>query len=508
QPRPGRRLGRHRPGDQRSDGRTVPARGAERHAVGLAARGLPHRLRSSGGRRPALEGRLAPLPARRRREPGDQRRPLRVLVDRAQDRRVGPGAGGGTGAEALRRSRLLAATRRHVVQRRHRRPPRGAARSPRSGARRLRRLHRARAAGDLARPLREPAVRPAPAGGEPDRAAQVGPPGWALGVPRRPPSLGRRPDAGSELHVLLRLGARRQRAAPVPDRHADRAALRLVRGVPRLRPRGPRSRAPAGRRRRRQARHPAPARREPRKLQRRLRLGPRGAGERHHLRSGLPRAPARVPPVRERHGPPPPPLVRAAPVLRVRAGVTLLGARTRLAQPAVGNFVVETNPFLLGQASDWVDERHVVWHDPIIRDEDGDGQTHIYRSTLDGTEKVCLTCGLDGPNQVPVVQPHGRWILFHSWNGHSVRIGAPGFGGLGSDVWVMTREGTHRTNLTKSSELRDNFHAYWSPDGRYLVWTALSWNSDEGGNGRSDIRVARFDPHGPAAPRLVDAHLI
>jgi len=200
--------------------------------------------------------------------------------------------------------------------------------------------------------------------------------------------------------------------------------------------------------------------------------------------------------------------MRATPVLLVLAGVTLLVPRTAPAQPAGGNFVVDTNPLLLGQASDWVDERHVVWHDPIIRDEDGDGQTHIYRSTLDGAEKVCLTCGLDGPNQVPVVQPHGRWILFHSWNGHSFRLGGPGFGGIGSDVWVMTREGAHRTNLTQSSELRDNFHAYWSPDGRYIAWTALSWNSDEGGNGRSDVRVARFDPHGPSGPRLVDEHVV
>jgi Tol biopolymer transport system component len=171
-------------------------------------------------------------------------------------------------------------------------------------------------------------------------------------------------------------------------------------------------------------------------------------------------------------------------------------------------FVVDANPFLLGQAVDWLDPRHVVWHDPMSRDEDGDGKTHVYRSTLDGGEKVCLTCGLAGPNQVPVVQPRGRWILFHSWNGHAITIGGAGFGGIGSDVWVMTREGTQRTNLTHTTELHDNFHAYWSPDGRYIVWTALNWNADEGGTGRSDVRVARFDPHGPDGPRLVGEHAV
>jgi Tol biopolymer transport system component len=174
------------------------------------------------------------------------------------------------------------------------------------------------------------------------------------------------------------------------------------------------------------------------------------------------------------------------------------GARAR-------RFIVEQNPYVLGQAMDWLDRTHVVWHDPMIRDEDGDGQTNIYNSTLDGAEKRCLTCGLQGRHQVPVAQPHGDWILFHSWSGHSVTIGGPGFGGLGSDVWVMRRDGSQRTNLTASTELHDNFHAYWSPDGRYIVWSALNWNAAEGGNGRSDVRVARFDPSGP---RLVDEHVV
>jgi hypothetical protein len=183
-----------------------------------------------------------------------------------------------------------------------------------------------------------------------------------------------------------------------------------------------------------------------------------------------------------------------------------LAAHARGAEPPA--FVVETNPFAVGQAADWLDDDHVVWHDAAGRDEDGDGQIQIHRSRLDGSETVCLTCGLDGPNQVPVVQPHGRWILFHSWSGHTVRIGAPGFGGLGSDVWVMTRDGTQATNLTPDAEFHDNFHAYWSPNGRWIVWTALSWNADEGGDGRSDVRVARFDPHGPNGPRLVDEHVV
>ncbi|HYN50596.1 MAG TPA: hypothetical protein VES62_06695 [Thermoleophilaceae bacterium] len=172
------------------------------------------------------------------------------------------------------------------------------------------------------------------------------------------------------------------------------------------------------------------------------------------------------------------------------------------------SFAIERNGYLLGQAPDWLDERNVVFHDPFLRDDGSDGQIHIHRSTLDGKKRKCLTCGLEGPNQVPVVQPNGKWILFHSWNGHNIRLGGAGFGGVGSDVWVMTRDGKRRTNLTKSSELNDNFHAYWSPDGRHIVWTALNWNEAEGGNGRSDVRVARFEPNGPGGPRLVDEHVV
>jgi hypothetical protein len=202
---------------------------------------------------------------------------------------------------------------------------------------------------------------------------------------------------------------------------------------------------------------------------------------------------------------------RRARAFRAVAVVALALASARAARAGSapgGRFVVETNPFVLGQAMDWLDDDHVVWHEPARRDEDGDGEVHIHRSTLDGADRVCLTCGLDGPHQVPVVQPGGEWILFHSWNGHGLRVGGPGFGGIGSDVWVMTRDGRRRTNLTKSSELHDNFHAYWSPNGRHIVWTALSWNAEEGGNGKSDIRVARFDPDGPDGPRLVGEHVV
>jgi hypothetical protein len=190
----------------------------------------------------------------------------------------------------------------------------------------------------------------------------------------------------------------------------------------------------------------------------------------------------------------------------LRALLATLVLLSTLAHAGGRRFVVEPNPVVLGQAMDWLDRDRVVWHEAAARDEDGDGQINIYRSTLTGADKACLTCGLEGPNQVPVVQPKGDWILFHSWNGHRLRVGGPGFGGIGSDVWVMRRDGSQRTNLTGSPEFHDNFHAYWSPNGKFIAWTALNWDpNDPTANGKSDIRVARFDPSGP---RLVDEHVV
>jgi WD40-like Beta Propeller Repeat len=198
---------------------------------------------------------------------------------------------------------------------------------------------------------------------------------------------------------------------------------------------------------------------------------------------------------------------------KLAVGLAVLLAAVSAAVPAraaaaAGDLRVRPASFLFGQAPDWLDSKTVVYHDPTGRDEGGDGQVQIWRARLDGRARRCLTCGLAGPNQVPAVRPGGGWILFHSWSGHSVTLGGPGFGGIGSDVWVMTRDGRRRTNLTHSGELNDNFHAYWSPDGRWIAWTSLNWNAAEGGDGRSEVRVARFDPHGPRGPRLVDEHVV
>src|SRR5205807_10132205 len=92
-----------------------------------------------------------------------------------------------------------------------------------------------------------------------------------------------------------------------------------------------------------------------------------------------------------------------------------------------------------------------------------------------GSGLRCLSCGQPGPNNVPAVRPQGDWILFHSWRGHYFTIGSPGYGGLGSSLYVMRPNGRHVTKLTGTGAAHgsgggeDGDHAYLSPGGRAAV---------------------------------------
>src|SRR4051794_13203562 len=77
---------------------------------------------------------------------------------------------------------------------------------------------------------------------------------------------------------------------------------------------------------------------------------------------------------------------------------------------------------------------------------------------------------------------------------------------MGSELWVMRPDGSHKTQLTGldaahgAGEGEDDYHAYWSPDGSRLVWAHLNWNFvEDNGRGWWDIRVADFvdDAKGP-----------
>lgn len=160
-------------------------------------------------------------------------------------------------------------------------------------------------------------------------------------------------------------------------------------------------------------------------------------------------------------------------------------------------FAVATNSYAFGQAPDWAPGTdRVLYHDDY---HGGEGQ-QVYTSNLDGSRRTCITCGQPGPNMVPHFRPQGDKILFHSWRGKNITIGAPGFGGIGSDVYVVNPDGSHPVALTNDSEGQDNYHAYWSPDGRQIVWTHDNCNFvTDTGRCLFDVRTADYvdDAHGP-----------
>jgi len=158
--------------------------------------------------------------------------------------------------------------------------------------------------------------------------------------------------------------------------------------------------------------------------------------------------------------------VLAAALVAVAAAVPMSAGASERA------FVVKTNSYTFGQAPDWMpDGIHVVHHAP-----DPAGTNQIWIAKLDGSQSRCLTCGQPGPNMVPSARRQGDVILFHSWRGTNITLGAPGFGGLGSDLYVVPVAGGPAVALTADHDGYDNYHAYFSPDGNRIVWTHLDWN--------------------------------
>jgi Tol biopolymer transport system component len=193
--------------------------------------------------------------------------------------------------------------------------------------------------------------------------------------------------------------------------------------------------------------------------------------------------------------------------LAVGMVLALVGLSTLPAQAAT-HFVETPAPAAFGQAPVFMPDGRVVWSQNL-----GTGQgEQIYLALLDGSKRRCLTCGEPGPNGVPAVRPQGDWILFHSWRGHHITLGSPGYGGLGSALYVMRPDGSDVTALTVpdagNGEGEDDYHAYWSPDGKQVAWAHLNWDFLlTGGQGRWDVRVADFVTTG-GHPHLVNQRVV
>jgi WD40-like Beta Propeller Repeat len=151
-------------------------------------------------------------------------------------------------------------------------------------------------------------------------------------------------------------------------------------------------------------------------------------------------------------------------------------------------------------------------------------KNQVYIERYDGQGgATCLTCTgpgseTDNVNGVPAVSPDGKWIIFHSWRGHELTIGSPGYGGMGSALWAMRIDGSEQTQLTDvqpegalpgGGEGIDDYHAYWSPDGTHIEYAHLNWNFiTGGGEGKWDVRVAEFHETPEGVPFLSNTHIV
>jgi Tol biopolymer transport system component len=178
---------------------------------------------------------------------------------------------------------------------------------------------------------------------------------------------------------------------------------------------------------------------------------------------------------------------------------------------ATAPFTVTTYPFTFGQDPVFMPDGRVVVGEDF---KQGDG-TQIYLHNFDGSHVKCLTCQLPSPNNVPIVRPQGDWILFHSWMGHHIVLGSPGYGGIGSALFAMRPDGSQVTRLTGTDpahgagEGEDAYHAYWSPDGRQVEWANFNGNFiDNNGTNTWDVRVADFVDTGSGPPHLANIRVV
>ncbi len=169
-----------------------------------------------------------------------------------------------------------------------------------------------------------------------------------------------------------------------------------------------------------------------------------------------------------------------------------------------------------GQAPSWTPNGHVL---SIAFDSSGIYQ--IYRSHLNGSHQVCLTCAtVTGPNGVPQERSEKDWILFESYGQQPTHVGNPGLGGYGGDLYVMHPDGTHVYRLTTNSDPDhgaqfgaatgtpyDNFHAYWAPDGMHIVWTHCEADPLSEGGEKWELMLGQFTVRN-GVPSLTDVRVV
>jgi hypothetical protein len=167
-------------------------------------------------------------------------------------------------------------------------------------------------------------------------------------------------------------------------------------------------------------------------------------------------------------------------------------------------FRVTVNPYTFGQDPSWTADGRI-----LSNERDASGVSQVYVSSLAGANMSCLTCNQAGPNGFPQERPEGDWVLFCSFRGQQVTFGAPCLGGIGSDLYAMRPDGSRLTRLTgpgssfESGEVPyDNYHPYWSPDGRHLIWTHVAYDTHARGGTQWTILLSSFSVDAAGTPHL------
>ncbi len=200
--------------------------------------------------------------------------------------------------------------------------------------------------------------------------------------------------------------------------------------------------------------------------------------------------------------------VRGAAVALMLCIASLLaaGQATAQQQSLIGpyfaaTFKITKNSYNFGQAPSWTPDGRV-----LSTQLDSAGLTQIYRSRLNGSDQRCLSCQtIKGPNGLPQDRPQDDWILFESYGQQPTHTGVPGLGGYGGDLYVMREDGSRPYRLTTTSDPDsgkrftaatgvpyDNFHAYWSPDGKQIVWTHTEAHPQSAGGQTWEMLVGDF----------------
>ena len=181
-------------------------------------------------------------------------------------------------------------------------------------------------------------------------------------------------------------------------------------------------------------------------------------------------------------------------------------------------FRVHTNSHTFGQTPSWTTTGGVLSNEP-----DRAQIEQVYSSRLDGSRRSCLTCGrLPGPSGFPEERRQGDWILFCSMGAQPEHFGAPCLGGYGSDLYAMRPDGSEATRLTSSSDPAggapydsgpsgvpyDNYHPYFSPDGRHVAWTRTEAYPLAQGGQRWEILLADFVVPAHGRPHLSHVRVV